>query len=141
MKHLETLIRDAGVVEVRHLPSGESGRFDDAGKLVHALGHCTDIGNLYTTLNRPFDQDAENAFGTPAYSDCDIGRIVRFLSMLTHVRQERGYQTGWIAHRYKRLYQTWPEHWWDCKPMEPSPEFDAWMETVENLRNKPKPEK
>ncbi len=76
-RYLRSLIADAGVVEIRHLPTGQSGQFNDVDKLVSALGSRVDRGNLYSTLNRPTDQTARNSFGTSAYSDSDISRITR----------------------------------------------------------------
>lgn len=82
-KYLQKQLVDAGVIEVRHISDlghrtiVESGRFDDADKLVDALGNRKDIGNLYVTLNRPFMREAENEFGTRAFSDNNIRQIVR----------------------------------------------------------------
>ncbi len=75
--YLSALLNDTGVVEVRHLPSGQSGRFNDVDKLLMNLDGYQHQGNLYTSLNRPSDQSASNQFKDSALCDKDINRIVR----------------------------------------------------------------
>lgn len=75
-QYVQQLIADAGIVEVRHLPTRRSGTFDDAGRLVEAVRRYRGFGNLYCTLNEPA-VEALNDFGASALRDADIVRIKR----------------------------------------------------------------
>lgn len=46
--------------------------------------------------------------------------------MLTHVAQQRGYKAGWIAHKYREKFGTWPPVR-SATPIEPSPEVLSWV--------------
>jgi DNA repair protein RadD len=43
--------------------------------------------------------------------------------MLAYIAQERGYQRGWIAHKFKEKFGLWPTH--SSAPIEPSREVRA----------------
>jgi len=75
-QYIEQLIADSRVVEIRHLPSGRSGLFDDPAALMRALAGVPRYGGLYSSLNQP-SATASNAFGTRALRDADIVRIKR----------------------------------------------------------------
>ena len=46
--------------------------------------------------------------------------------MLTQIATERGYKAGWIAHKFKEKFGTWPPPR-SAPPIEPSPEVLAWV--------------
>ena len=94
MKYLEHLFRDAGIVEVRHLPTGRSGIFDNPTSLLQEIEPLRGSGNLFCTLNRPTQQEASNQFGAKALRDADIGRIVRIPFDLDPVRPAGCPSTG-----------------------------------------------
>jgi DNA repair protein RadD len=51
----------------------------------------------------------------------------RWHAMLTYIAQERGYQRGWVAHKYKEKFGTWPAWGATVQPIEPTPEILAWV--------------
>jgi hypothetical protein len=84
-QYLDTLLADAGVIEVRHIAKhgrftrSTSGRFDNTDDLIQAIQPWMHYGNLYTTLNRPADTSVSNTMDkdVKAFSDADICRVVR----------------------------------------------------------------
>jgi len=54
---LDRLLRDAGVIELRHLDGADIsvGTFNDIGALSSAIGPRMHSGNLYSTVNKPID--------------------------------------------------------------------------------------
>jgi len=46
--------------------------------------------------------------------------------MLTAIARERGYQPGWVAHKFKEKFHDWPptRH---VMPIEPSAEVRSWV--------------
>jgi superfamily II DNA or RNA helicase len=48
-------------------------------------------------------------------------------SMLTYIASERGYARGWIAHKYKEKFGTWPAWGADAQPIAPTPEVRSWV--------------
>jgi DNA repair protein RadD len=51
----------------------------------------------------------------------------RWHCMLAHVARERGYQPGWIAHKYKEKFGFWPENRIIPPPIEPTREVLSWV--------------
>ena len=51
----------------------------------------------------------------------------QWLAMLHHIAQERSYQRGWIAHKYKEKFGTWPAWGTIPEPMTPTPEVRSWV--------------
>ena len=47
--------------------------------------------------------------------------------MLAYIAQNRGYQRGWIAHKYKEKFGTWPAWGATVEPIEPTPEVYSWV--------------
>ena len=45
---------------------------------------------------------------------------------LTHICRQRGYQEGWIAHKFKDRFGHWPQTGELPEPKEPTPEVLAW---------------
>ena len=78
-EYLRRLLDDSRIVEVRHDHKGRwsSGTFDDPVRLEYAIRDRGEVGNLYTTLNRPIGVKAINAFGASALHDSDIAVITR----------------------------------------------------------------
>jgi superfamily II DNA or RNA helicase len=56
----------------------------------------------------------------------DPGERIRWHGMLTYIAHERGYQNGWIAHKFRDRFGTWPAVR-GVSPIEPSPEVLAWV--------------
>ena len=48
-------------------------------------------------------------------------------AMLTHIGEERGYKSGWVAHKYKERFGTWPAYGAKPLPQTPSPEVRSWV--------------
>jgi DNA repair protein RadD len=48
-------------------------------------------------------------------------------AMFHYIAQERGYQRGWIAHKYKEKFGTWPARDVLPWPIEPTPEVRSWV--------------
>jgi len=74
--YLQRLIADCGAVEVRHLPTAQSGLFDDVPALLSSIKRFEQFGGLYCTLNEP-TRPATNRFGELALKDRDMVRIKR----------------------------------------------------------------
>jgi DNA repair protein RadD len=51
----------------------------------------------------------------------------RWHAMLAHIAAERGYQPGWIAHKYKEKFGTWPAWGSSPTPIAPTPEVRSWV--------------
>jgi hypothetical protein len=45
---------------------------------------------------------------------------------LAWIARERGYQSGWVAHKYRDKFGTWPPSRF-ASPTEPRPETLAWV--------------
>jgi DNA repair protein RadD len=56
----------------------------------------------------------------------DPNERMRWHSMLTYIAKERGYRPGWIAHKYKEKFGTWPPVG-AVKPIPPTPEVLSWV--------------
>lgn len=87
-QYLLQLFSDNAQVEVRHLHDGraESGIFDSVESLQYAIHRRKEIGNLYTTLNRPSYRKIFNRFGESAMKDRDFTRITRLVFDFDPVR-------------------------------------------------------
>jgi superfamily II DNA or RNA helicase len=48
-------------------------------------------------------------------------------AMLIHVAQERGYKSGWAAHKYKEKFNDWPARFTVPQPIEPTREVLNWV--------------
>jgi superfamily II DNA or RNA helicase len=48
-------------------------------------------------------------------------------SMLIYLAQERGYKSGWAAHKYKEKFGDWPSRFTVPQPIEPTPEVRSWV--------------
>jgi superfamily II DNA or RNA helicase len=51
----------------------------------------------------------------------------RWHGMLTHIAAERGYQRGWISHKFKEKFGAWPAWGSAPQPIEPTPEVRSWV--------------
>src|SRR5262249_31402086 len=56
----------------------------------------------------------------------DPAERTKWHCMLTHIADERGYKAGWIAHKFKEKFGTWPAVR-NAIPIEPSPEVLSWV--------------
>jgi DNA repair protein RadD len=63
--------------------------------------------------------------GMPVQSS-DPNERMRWHAMLTHVAMQRGYKPGWVAHKYREKFGTWPAAR-TVTPSEPSPEVVSWV--------------
>jgi superfamily II DNA or RNA helicase len=50
----------------------------------------------------------------------------RWHSMLTHIAGERSYKAGWVSHKFKEKFGTWPASRY-VTPVEPSAEVLSWV--------------
>jgi DNA repair protein RadD len=51
----------------------------------------------------------------------------RWHGMLTYIAGERGYQPGWVAHKYKEKFGGWPAWGSRPEPIPPTPECRSWV--------------
>lgn len=51
----------------------------------------------------------------------------RFHAELAHIARERGYASGWIAHKYREKFKDWPASRVPPAPVEPRPETRSWV--------------
>jgi superfamily II DNA or RNA helicase len=51
----------------------------------------------------------------------------RWHGMLAYIAHERGYQHGWISHKFKEKFGTWPAWGSSPVPIEPTPEVRSWI--------------
>ncbi|MGO8974719.1 MAG: DEAD/DEAH box helicase [Steroidobacteraceae bacterium] len=56
----------------------------------------------------------------------DPSERIRWHGMLTYIATKRGYRSGWIAHKFREKFGTWPPVS-NIAPIEPSPEVLAWV--------------
>lgn len=78
--YLHQAIRDAHILELRHLHDGESecGTFTTMDRLRAEIHERAAVGNLYVALNRPAPTvRPPNRMGRHGLHDTDIERIVR----------------------------------------------------------------
>jgi hypothetical protein len=47
--------------------------------------------------------------------------------MLAYIANERGYQRGWIAHKFKEKFGTWPAWGATAQPIPPTAEVRSWV--------------
>ena len=52
---------------------------------------------------------------------------IRFHAELAHIANERGYASGWIAHKFKEKFGAWPLSRTAPPPIEPRPETRSWV--------------
>jgi DNA repair protein RadD len=51
---------------------------------------------------------------------------MRWHAMLAHIANERGYKSGWTAHKFKEKFGDWPPSRYTT-PIPPSPEILSWV--------------
>ena len=56
----------------------------------------------------------------------DPNERMRWHGMLTHIAIEHGYKGGWISHKFKEKFGTWPATR-SAQPMQPTPEVLSWV--------------
>jgi DNA repair protein RadD len=61
-----------------------------------------------------------------ANSVIDPNMRIRWHQQLAHIAGQRGYKPGWVAHKFKEKFGTWPAMR-AVSPIEPSPEVLAWV--------------
>jgi DNA repair protein RadD len=62
----------------------------------------------------------------PQYSAADRER---WHAMFLFICQERGYQRGWAAHKYKEKFGSWPPWGASPEPIEPTAECRSWVKS------------
>jgi hypothetical protein len=67
----------------------------------------------------------------------DPNERMRWHSMLAYIAAERGYRPGWISHKYKEKFGTWPPAG-AVKPIPPTPEVLSWVRSRNIAYAKPK---
>ena len=50
----------------------------------------------------------------------------RFYRGLLYIANERGYQRGWAAHKYREKFGAWPS-WRNAEPVMPDPTERSWV--------------
>jgi len=56
----------------------------------------------------------------------DPNEQMRWHAMLAYIAAERGYKTGWVAHKFKQKFGHWPPTR-SITPVEPTPEVRSWV--------------
>ena len=51
----------------------------------------------------------------------------RWHAMLIQIANERDYKPGWVAHKYKEKFGTFPAWGASPQPIEPTPEVRSWV--------------
>lgn len=64
--------------------------------------------------------------GKPRHHTPTASEKARFHAMLLGIAQQRGYQQGWAAHKYREKFSTWPASRW-VAPMAPDDATLAWV--------------
>ena len=62
-----------------------------------------------------------------AQSAYDPHERMRWHAMLAHIAGERRYKPGWVSHKYKEKFGTWPPASRPIPPVKPSPEVLSWV--------------
>jgi len=57
----------------------------------------------------------------------DAEERTRWHGMLVYIAEERGYQRGWIAHKYREKFGTFPDWNSTPRPIPPTPEVRSWV--------------
>ena len=60
-------------------------------------------------------------------SSSDPHERMRWHAMLSHIAGERGYKSGWVSHKYKEKFGTWPPASRPIPPVKPSLEVLSWV--------------
>jgi superfamily II DNA or RNA helicase len=50
-----------------------------------------------------------------------------FYQQLTWIARQRGYKSGWAAHKFKEKFGDWPPRWFAAEPIEPDDATLAWV--------------
>lgn len=51
----------------------------------------------------------------------------QFYGMLEHYRREKGYASGWAAHKFREKFKVWPNNYKDQYPIMPNDKFFNWI--------------
>jgi DNA repair protein RadD len=51
----------------------------------------------------------------------------RWHSMFISIAQQRNYKPGWVAHKYKEKFNTFPTWGSSPQPIPPTPEVESWV--------------
>jgi DNA repair protein RadD len=51
----------------------------------------------------------------------------RWYAMLLYIAEQRGYKTGWAAHKFEEKFHAWPRRGSSPQPIPPSPEVSSWV--------------
>jgi len=67
----------------------------------------------------------------------------KWYSMFEYVRREKGYQQGWVAHKYREKFDCWPKNMKDIGPQLPDLEFNNYMKylRIKFIKSKQKQER
>jgi DNA repair protein RadD len=76
-------------------------------------------------------KDGELVEFTSRFARKPIGNIerVEFYQQLKHFAADRGYKSGWIAHKYREKFGHWPNGLDHFPPMPPSPATLGWIKS------------
>ena len=70
--------------------------------------------------------DSRRAQSSPA----DPATRARWHSMLAYIAGERGYKPGWVAHKYKEKFGSYPSWGTIPLPISPTPEVRSWVRSA-----------
>jgi superfamily II DNA or RNA helicase len=118
--------RQQGALPRKLIACTECGALRTAGE---RCGHCGFLPERHADgivfrdgeLGRVHDhQHAAELLNDPAERE-------RWHRMLVCIADERGYQHGWVAHKYREKFGVWPRRSHDIEPLEPSLEVLSWV--------------
>jgi DNA repair protein RadD len=131
---LETDKRADNPTHCARLKSGHSSRLlecSQCGAIRTAgepCGHCGFFPKARpeAVIFRDGDLALVDRKSRTVHASSDPNERMRWHSMLTYIANQRGYRSGWIAHKYKEKFGTWPAVG-AVKPIPPTPEVLSWV--------------
>ena len=104
--------------------------------------HC-DVTSLYPSIMLACDFLPQKPPRSVSFHDGDLGLVdrsrhvrgdphdpaerVRWHAMFAWIADERGYKPGWVSHKFKEKFGTWPPYGARPEPIPPTPDVRSWV--------------
>lgn len=88
---------------------------------------CPDCGSPIKSFGKPvevIDAELEELGGK---KKATMAEKRRWYGMLLHIRNERGYRSGWEANQYRERFKVWPRGMEFVMPIKPDEEVTRWI--------------